>query len=108
MLGDTDITDQVAPDGQYEIPRLSNNQTLNVTFEQASTGLQGINKNISNVKVYASNGLINILGLPENEVVNLFSTNGALIKSTHQHSIRCEKGVYIIKTSQGVFKTHVN
>lgn len=108
MLGDTDITDQVAPDGQYEIPRLSNNQTLNVTFEQVSTGLQGINKNISNVKVYASNGLINILGLPENEVVNLFSTNGALIKSTHQHSIRCEKGLYIIKTSQGVFKTHVN
>lgn len=108
MLGDIDITESITQNGRYEIPRLCDNQILNVTFKQVSTDIKSININQASIKVYANNGAINIIGLPENEVINLFSPNGTLVKTTNQHSIRCEKSVYIIKTSQGVFKTYVN
>ena len=59
----------------------------------------------SKVKVYASNKSITVKGADDNSPVNVYNTNGVLVKSAVGNTtLSLEQGVYIVKVGKESFK----
>lgn len=106
MLGDKDISLEIAENGKYEIPRQSINRILNVTFQDMETGKDLISVE-NNIKVYAANGYVTISGLSDEDIINVYTVNGTLVTSSKNKRIACEPGIYIIKAGEQNFKVRI-
>ena len=91
-------------EGQFSTPVLIRDAELNVVFKQKGNDIKGRSAD-SQVKVYASGKSIIVKGADENAPVNVYGTNGVLIKSAVGNTtLSLEQGVYIVKVGKESFK----
>lgn len=91
-------------DGQFSTPVITGDVELNVVFKQKGNDIKGRSAD-SQVKVYASGKSIIVKGADENAPVNVYGTNGVLVKSAVGNTtLSLEQGVYIVKVGKESFK----
>jgi len=91
-------------DGQFSTPVITGNSELNVVFRQKGNSVEE-RPGASNVKVYAGNKVITVTGAEENAAVNVYSTNGILVKSSSGNvTLPLEGGIYVVKVGKETFK----
>ena len=91
-------------DGQFSTPVITGNSELNVVFGEKGNSVKERSE-ASNVKVYASNKAITVAGADDHAAVNVYSTNGILVKSSSGNvTLPLESGVYIVKVGKDTFK----
>ena len=91
-------------DGQFSTPVITGNSELNVVFRQEGNGVKERSE-APKVKVYASNKAITVAGVDDHAAVNVYSTNGILVKSSSGNvTLPLESGVYIVKVGKDTFK----
>ncbi len=103
-----DVTNQLTNDGFFTTPAITENSTLNVSFE--STTESSVRQTYFNdLKVYANGNTIHIKGIKQGETVSVYDLGGTLIKSliSKRDSIEIplpNDHVYIVRTADKVFK----
>ena len=91
-------------DGQFSTPVITGNSELNVVFGEKGNSVKERSE-APKVKVYASNNAITVAGADGNAAVNVYSTNGILVKSSFGNvTLPLESGVYIVKVGKETFK----
>ena len=91
-------------DGQFSTPVITGNSELNVVFGEKGNSVKERSE-APKVKVYASNNAITVAGADDHAAVNVYSTNGILVKSSFGNvTLPLESGVYIVKVGKETFK----
>ena len=91
-------------DGQFSTPVITGNSELNVVFREKGSSVEE-RPEAPKVKVYASNKAITVAGADDHAAVNVYSTNGILVKSSFGNvTLPLNDGVYIVKVGKETFK----
>ena len=101
ILVSTEMVDSI-----FTASSISMDGLLEVVFKK-STSVSSID--ISNVKVYTTRSEIIIEGVPENELIRIYTLNGVMIYNQKGESERmvipvCEDAVYLVRTAGKTFK----
>ncbi|MEE0976040.1 MAG: leucine-rich repeat domain-containing protein [Muribaculaceae bacterium] len=103
-FNDEDVTSQIGESGNYTTPVLTEDATLIVVFEQISTDIETISPQ-NNIKVYATNGEIKIIGADSMSEVIVYNTMGAIVyNGVEKNIILDQTGVYILSVEGRIFK----
>ncbi len=94
--------------GFYTVPSITMDAILNVSFVNVTSAPQLINI-IDNVNVYTSQSDIIVEGTSENEIVSVYTVNGAIIQTRKSQGERLTisvrpNTVYLVKTANKTFK----
>ena len=102
-----DVTGQLY-NGMYSTPIITGNSELNVVFRQMSDGVKDVSVS-SDVKVHASGNVITVSGAEEDDLVEVYSFSGALMKRDRGNAriILDAEGVYIVKVGNDSFKVRL-
>lgn len=103
---DNDITSSLV-NGVYNVPAISDNVVLNVSFVSTESGAPELI--CSKVKVYSTKSEIIIEGISEGEIVNIYTINGKHLKTVESLGDRIviptqSSNIYLVKTTNKMFK----
>lgn len=105
-LNEEDITNQVQ-ESTLTLDKIEENSTLNVVFVKDGeiSAIAGITSPDENIRVAVCNRSVVVTGLGENNLIDVYSSNGVLIKSTKETSFDLnESGVYVLRIGSRSFK----
>lgn len=101
-----DVTEELV-NGYYTTPEIKKNSTLSVTYETEISEVKSLM--LSSVKVYGSEGCINVKNIDEPASVKVFTSDGRLL-DTQENVVGStsfnvvEGGVYMVKVGGRSFK----
>lgn len=92
--------------GEIELTNLAYTQTLNIVFvTDENSGIEVLSIDNNSVKVGVSGNTINVKGLQSNQIIQVYSTEGVLIKDTKEETFDLpSNGIYILRIGSKVFK----
>ena len=101
-----DGENQEYDNGELVLPKLTHNSTLNIVFvAEAITKIKSVVSDNADFKVIVSNHTVSVKGLPSNQKIYVYDTNGAMIKVTTKDSFELPKtGIYILHIGNKSFK----
>ena len=103
-FNDEDVTSQLDDEGNYTTPVLTDDATLTVVFEKIPTGVEPLALT-NDIKVYAKDGFIEVVGANANSVVNIYDTMGISKYVGIDNRIYLEdNGIYILTVEGRTFK----
>lgn len=103
-FNEDDVTSQLDDEGNYTTPVLTEDATLSVVFEKIPTGIEPISMT-NDIKVYAKDGFVEIIGADADSVVNINDTMGISKYIGKDNRIYLEdNGIYILTVEGRTFK----
>ncbi|MBQ9073529.1 MAG: T9SS type A sorting domain-containing protein [Muribaculaceae bacterium] len=109
LCNETDVTAELDEDGIYSTPELTEATTISITYKDASTNIETMS--VQNVKVYAHNGEISIIGLKPGDNVSVHDIDGKTLQSVianNNNTININSlpinSIYIIKCNAMTYK----
>lgn len=103
-FNEDDVTSQLDDDGNYTTPVLTEDATLSVVFEKIPTGIEPLSMT-NDIKVYAKDGFVEIVGADADSVVNIYDTMGISKYIGKDNRIYLEdSGIYILTIDGRTFK----
>ena len=103
-FNEDDITSQLDDEGNYTTPALTEDATLTVVFEKIPTGVEPLALT-NDIKVYAKDGFVEIVGTDADSVVNIYDTMGISKYIGKDNRIYLEdNGIYILTVEGRTFK----
>lgn len=105
-FNDVDITAELDEDGNYTTPILTADAVLVVVFEKIDSTTQlGSIYEKNNIKVYARNGEVRVLGAEMQSEVAIYNSSGTLVYKGFENTIALNNsGVYILTIEGRTFK----
>lgn len=99
-----DVTSQVDYEGLYTTPILSVDGTLAVSyFSTGDTGIEGVGM-LNSIHVIPNAGSITISGADDNDLVEVFDTDGRKLFSTYAKTIELPSAIYLVTVGGRTFK----
>ncbi|MBQ2045868.1 MAG: leucine-rich repeat protein [Muribaculaceae bacterium] len=103
-FNEEDVTAELDEDGNYTTPVLMADAILVVVFEKIDTSIEPISEK-NDIKVYANNGEVRIVGADAQSEVAIYNSIGALVYKGYDKTIaHNENGVYILTVEGRTFK----
>ena len=103
-FNEEDVTAELDEDGNYTTPVLMADAILVVVFEKIDTSIELISEK-NDIKVYANNGEVRIVGADAQSEVAIYNSIGALVYKGYDKTIaHNENGVYILTVEGRTFK----
>jgi hypothetical protein len=103
-FNEEDVTAELDEDGNYTTPVLTADAILVVVFEKIDTSVEPISEK-NNIKVYAYNGEVRIVGAEPQSEVSIYNSIGALVYKGNDKTIVLNgNGVYILTVEGRTFK----
>ena len=104
------VTAEVASDGTYTTPVITQNSMLNIVYAQGGTSTPAIESNQLQLSSYGNHLIIN--GTEGNEHVSVYTLDGKCITTLYATADRTEiqlenSGTYIVKVNNSVFKVNL-
>ncbi len=105
-----DVTNKLSSDNTYTTPAITENSTLAVVYEQKGSAVNAI-KN-QNVKVIATSEGVKVTGVNADDVIRVYTVDGALHQSVRAESSQVEiplrkDNVYLIKVGVQTMKVRL-
>ncbi|MBQ0085482.1 MAG: leucine-rich repeat domain-containing protein, partial [Prevotella sp.] len=105
-----DVTSQLQ-DSIFSTPAIAGNSTLSVVYKKVSSAIDAVEGN-DDVRILATSGAIVINGAKAGKAVSVYGLNGNMVESTKTNGASTivslpQKGVYIVKVGNGVFKVSI-
>lgn len=108
------IINSVTLDGEYQsnengeinLPKLTRDATLNIVFaSETVTGIETVDNDDAVLKVAVRDHSVIVNGLPANQEIQIYNTNGVLIKTTTDNMFDLpQSGIYILLIDRRSFK----
>jgi len=90
------------------LPKLEADASLNVVLEQDLTAIDDVGSEDSDLLITVCEHTVNVCGLSEGVVIQAYSLNGSLIKSTSEQSFELPAaGIYILRIGSRSFKVAI-
>ena len=103
-FNEEDVTAELDEDGNYTTPVLTADAILVVVFEKIDTSVEPISEK-NDIKVYAYNGEVRIVGAEPQSEVSIYNSIGALVYKGYDKTIALDSnGVYILTVEGRTFK----
>ena len=104
------VTAEVASDGTYTTPVITQNSMLNIVYAQGGTSAPAVESNQLQLSSYGNHLIIN--GTEGNEHVSVYTLDGKCITTLYATADRTEiqlenSGTYIVKVNNSVFKVNL-
>ena len=104
-LDGADVTDELDASGNYTTPVLLADAVLSVVFEKSADGSITTLSTDDTIRVYASDGVVTIVGADEFADVRIVDIGGAVVYSGTEKRIALDgSGVYLLTVGGRVFK----
>ena len=109
-LNGENVTAEVASDGTYTTPVITQNSMLNIVYAQGGTSAPAVESNQLQLSSYGNHLIIN--GTEGNEHVSVYTLDGKCITTLYATADRTEiqlenSGTYIVKVNNCVFKVNL-
>lgn len=104
-FNDEDITAQLDENGNYTTPKLTSDSRISIVIKMkdSQTVVEPLLE--SDIKVYARDGIVSILGVDELEESVIYDVKGEIIyKGTDKEISLDRKGVFILSVAEKTFK----
>lgn len=104
-FNDEDITAQLDENGNYTTPKLTSDSRISIVIKMKDSQTEIEPLLESDIKVYAKDGIVSILGVDESEESVIYDVKGEIIyKGIDKEISLNRKGVFILSVAEKTFK----